>query len=567
MIDLSSFIKLLGLSGKKISKFDLDGSLSKVYNFASQIWEGPRLYDFVDHGIDHSYRLLKKAIQISNIVIPENFALSPLEHFILGTGALIHDIGMQYNKYPEPQRQQMKPKEIRSKHCELGYKMILDTLNNNFYLERKGPQLAIEEYYRPFIHHGALVGFAHSGKKYWDQLNQSHYGPSSKEWGQLRRLKLLAAILRLADELDCEAIRIPELNWVTGPKISLLLTEENIAHWATCYYTRQIELTSPGNGSMRICLKWSAPNDKEDKEAIRVLLQELRERKINKELKLIEEYFKWEEKTGPGMFTFKIDTEPEEKPSGLNKLPFIVKQYVKKELRPYQFGYKPFPAISKVNQTPSSPHMEIAREKAQTFVITGKGVLYRHTRLKTGFHTDKYINCRELVADIDFINNLCYTLAKNYSGIKFTDILAIGTSAFRIGSLLSFLLSTRFSCTSGDQRIRRKRVRKPDYTDYEKEVLIPSNSKVLIIDDILAVGSVLHNVVSQLKKIKTEYIRVFCIYSLGNVKKEIAKISQGEDVDIDYLVAFPDVNYEKESSRTKQCKICKENPHILVYEE
>jgi len=577
MTDSPAFIKLLRLSGEKAGKFDLDGSLSKVYSFASQIWENPRLYNFVDHGIDHSYRVLEKAIEISNKVIPEDisnkvipedFTLSPLERFILGTGALIHDIGMQYNKYPEHPGQPKDSKEIRREHCELGNKMISDALDNNkFHSERNGPELAIETYYHSFIYYSALVGFAHSGKEYWNLLNQSYYGPNSKELGQPRRLQLLAAILRLADELDCEYIRVPELNWITGPEISSLLVEEDIAHWATCYYTRQIELTSPGTGSMRISLKWRAPSDSNDKEAIRALLQEFRARKINEELRLIEEYFKWEEETEPGIFEFKMDIEPEEMPPQSDELPSVVKEYVKRKLRPYQFGVKESPQISKIEQTPSSPYMEIAREKAQMFVITGKGVLYRHTRLKTGFHTDRYINCRELVADMDFLNNLCFALAQTYSRIKFTDILAIGTSAFRIGSLLSLFLSTRFLCTSGDARIKRKHVRKPDYTDYEKEVFIPPNSKVLVIDDILAVGSVLQNVVSQLKKSGATYIRVFCIYSLGDVKEEIARVAQAENVEIDYLVAFPDVKYEKESPGTKKCKICQENPQIVVYEE
>lgn len=64
------------------------------------------------------------------------------------------------------------------------------------------------------------------------------------------------------------------------------------------------------------------------------------------------------------------------------------------------------------------------------------------------------------------MDDLCHELAEFYSQYKISDILAIGTSAIRLGGLLSFLLRAKLSYTFGKVNIESTLIGKDDYTDY-----------------------------------------------------------------------------------------------------
>jgi orotate phosphoribosyltransferase len=558
----TDFVELLNLSGQNFSHVSLDGILISIYDFVSRIWESPRLYTFVDHGIEHSYRVLQIALNIFEKISSADQQLSPLERLILGIGSLVHDVGMQYNKYPRDGIEK-NPIEIRENHCELGFEMIRDTREGTFNTQRSGPILSLEEHHKTFLHYGALVGFSHSGSKYWESLKQTMYDPKKEGGLQLLRLRLLSALLRLADELHCEYTRVPELNWINTP----LLNEKEKAHWVACYYVQEIGISSPGTAGLRMIMKWRIQEKatNEDTQLIRTLLQELRENKINQESELVKDYLKLEEGTEPYFIEFKISPIPEI--IGIQDLPLEVKKFIKESLRPYQFGVKVLSPLPKVKELSiSSPNLDTLKYTAQDFLLTGKGIISGHFRLKTGWHTNKYVRCRELCSDIDFIGVLCQELSRFYSQYAISDVLAIGTSAIRIGSLLSFLLSARMSYTFEDAKIESPATNKKDYTDYEKNITPFDNGNILIIDDILGVGSVLHDVISQLKTLSNppKQIRVFTLYSLGDVKTLGKDFS---DIDVDYLVSFTDVEYKKEDKNSGACELCRERPEIIKIEE
>jgi len=563
MKESRDFVELLSLSGEKFSTVSLDGILINVYDFAFAIWQIPRLYTFVDHGINHSYRVLQIALDIFDKIALPDSKLLPLERLVLGIGSLVHDIGMQYNKYPKDRIKD--PIEIRKNHCELGFEMIKDVREETFHKERAGPILTLEEYHRTFLHYGAVVGFSHSGEKYWNLLKDSTYDQKKEGGLQLLRLRLLAALLRLADGMHCEYTRISELNWIN----TVLLNEEERAHWGACYYTQDIKISSPGPAGLRMTMKWRIPQNASAKniQLIRALLQDLREKKINQEKELIKDYLKSEEGTEPYFIEFKISSDPES--HDIQDLPAQVEKFITETLRPHQFGYKTPSILKRVKEFPSSTKLDSTKYRAQDFFLSGKGVISGHFRLKTGWHTNKYVRCREFCSDINFVTDLCKELTKFYSQYKISDILAIGTSAIRIGSLLSFLLPARLSYTFGDvqiEHIESAIIGKRGYTDYEKKVTF-DNGNVLIIDDILGVGSVLHDVIGKLKVLPNppKYIRVFTLYSLGDIKPLVENLS---DVDIDYLVSFPDVKYNKEdiNTNTNTCEVCNEHPEIIIEE-
>ncbi len=561
MTTSKNFTDLLNLKDEKFSNISIDGILISTFDFANQIWDNPLLYKYLDHGIEHSYVLTSKALDIFNKISYGDKILSPIERLILGIGALIHDIGMQYNKYPIDGVEE-DPSYVRKHHVELGYDMIRSTLEGKFNDERSGPPFLLEDIHKTFLYYGALAGFSHSGRIYWDRLKGSAYSEKKEGGMQTLRLRLIAALIRLADEIHCEYTRVPDLNYIESP----LLSETSRAHWTACYYTQEIKITSPGSAGLRMVMNWRVPENISETELqlIRTLLQDLREIKINDESELIKDFLLLDEKSEPYLLEFKISEEPEYLP--IKPLPENVKSFIVQSLRPYQFGSKYPETGSNIKELNISPNLDRLKSIAQNFYLTAKGTRTGHFRLNTGWHINKYLNCRRLCGDSLFVHELCHELSSYYSRLNITDVLSIGTSAIRIGSFLSFLMGARFSYTFGKVKIESSITKDDDYTDYELELATFDGGKILIVDDILGVGSVIDETIKQLNKLPNppDNIRLFTIYRLGDVAHYIDIPS---NVEIDYLSWFPDVEYLKEDPATGTCEFCENNSKTIRVED
>ncbi len=92
------------------------------------------------------------------------------------------------------------------------------------------------------------------------------------------------------------------------------------------------------------------------------------------------------------------------------------------------------------------------------------------------------------------------------------------------------------------------------YSKYEKGIPVFNGNKLLILDDILGVGSVLHKIISLIKSCENppNLIHTFCIYSLGEKNIPIESI---DDNTVEYLISFPDVQYWKADTNDR-CKKC-----------
>src|ERR1041384_601628 len=78
-----------------LSQFVLEG-----YRYASQIWINPVHIDFVDHGINHSFQALRKSkLILQQAVNAQEGPLSDYELAVLAVATLVHDTGMQWDKY------------------------------------------------------------------------------------------------------------------------------------------------------------------------------------------------------------------------------------------------------------------------------------------------------------------------------------------------------------------------------------------------------------------------------------------------------------------------------------
>jgi len=560
-VDSTDFVNALELRGQRFSNVSLDALLGSVFDFSNVIWGRPRLHTFVDHGIDHSYRVLTLALSFLKILNRPEMALSPVERLVLGIACLIHDIGMQYQAYPVKEVD-LDPFQIRKQHTALGFEMIAAVREGTFTSQRAGPPLNIHPQHLLFLHYGAMVGYSHSGRTYWDQITTSATYEMKREGGeQLIRPRLLAALVRLADELHCEYTRIQDLTWLD----TALLTSEEKAHWAACYFTQEVRITSPGPAGLRMNMTWRVPDDATEKdiEIVRALLQELREHKMLAETQLVRGQLKEDDRAEPCFLEFNLAETPQKFP--MPPIPDAVCEYVTTKLRPGQFGKKIQHLSGRARELTGSATLDALKHQARQFLLT-KGLVAGHFRLRTGWHTNKYVRCRELCADARFISGLCMELKAFYSASEFTDVLAIGTSAIGIATLLSQMMGLKFSYTFQKQS-GTKTDATGRYTEFEIRLDTYKQARVLIIDDIIGVGSVLHEIIPALGKESEapELVRAFSIFSLGNVKTYL----EGDLslIDVDYLVEFPDVEYSQENPVSGRCDKCPADRSVMVIEE
>lgn len=188
--------------------------------------------------------------------------------------------------------------------------------------------------------------------------------------------------------------------------------------------------------------------------------------------------------------------------------------------------------------------------------------------MRTGWHTNRYVKCRDLCSNAAFVRSLCQQLAAVYLDRGFTKVLAIGTSAIRVGAVLSHVLGTRFSYTfmgRGDAAAREPGAG-TEYTKYELDFKVREEEKVLVIDDVLAVGGTMRVVTNKLKSmgVSAENMHVFTLYKLGD-RPDVGKQLAG--IRCDYLAEFPDVQYFEEDPKTGKCEACRNRPDAMVVEE
>jgi len=551
------FLNLLEIGEEdKFGELQLRRAVGEAYNFSEEIWQDVQLTNFPDHGINHSFRVLKVALDIAEKIIPmKEYKLSNLEKMILGIAVLIHDIGMQYQKkYHDVE----DDKKVRESHCTLGNKIVIDAMSDRRRVINL-PQLYTQgEYYKYFIEHARYTAFSHhtnSGDeiadKYWEKLKEPAYNADAREaGGVLRRLKLLAGLLHFGDELDMDQLRLQNISMLNSPS----LDPENKTHWSCCYYTRNIEIRAgaSGIGSLRIYLHWRAPKGKI--EIIRILLQDIRQQHFNNEIPKILPYLVWKEGVEfPVIDDIKMDSDPEES-EDVEGLPEEVEEFLRSK-RPYESGEKLLRESKNLIEL-SGNDFEVAKQKADYHIRSGEGVIIAHYVLKTKWHTDKYIKCRELVADPVFTESLVKGLTNKFKDSNLNHVIAQGTSAIRIGSLLSIALDTKFSYASEKVKFQFEPPSSKKSSEYEKIVTVSKGDKILILDDIFGVGVVFSDSVSQLKSLgfsEKDFI-FFCIYSLGHEKKDLEKF---EGVKLYYLKAFQDVGYWEEIEKDK-CEECKD---------
>jgi AAA15 family ATPase/GTPase len=198
-----------------------------------ELFSTPRLRDFTDHTPEgHSERI----IDILNALCSEMMGmkdkkLNTEEIFVLLASAYLHDVGMQYAKDPE-----LRLIDIRERHHELSEKMILGSL----YERANWPDLGIPMEYADEI---AKVSRGHRRT----DLYTREYDALHKN-GKPIRLRLLVALLSLADDLDLTYRRVVMENLELSS-----VPQESRVYWWRYYYIEAVSI-SEGKIQLFFCL-------------------------------------------------------------------------------------------------------------------------------------------------------------------------------------------------------------------------------------------------------------------------------------------------------------------------
>ena len=214
---------------------DLRRKLSNIKAACTEIWDNQEMKHYTRHGIEHSENIIRILSLLLHDMSTMKVKLSEHELFILLASAYLHDIGMQSAYHADiPDKAEYSFKDldtIRENHHVASFKMIFESIDSK--AERSvhcGLQDCREPNYVTFI---ARLSKSH-------RMNRP--GIMAKELeddylitGEIIRVRLLVALLRLGDELDRDYTRV---------KIERLklwdIPLNSKVHWWIHHYTRAI---------------------------------------------------------------------------------------------------------------------------------------------------------------------------------------------------------------------------------------------------------------------------------------------------------------------------------------
>lgn len=537
---------------------DLDQTIRSVYAFAQKVWEGVLLTDFVDHGINHSFVGFANALKILEAVLRGcggDSRLSDLEKAVLAIAALVHDVGMQWNKYSSTAA--LDHEQLRKQHVPNGEQCLALALRGEL-SERGGPDLDNLLDATWLIDIAGIVGFAHSGDHVWSKLEEDIF----EEYGtgeQRLRVRLLAAAFRLADEIDNSHLRILDANRLGTSSLS----DEANAHWSACYFIHDVRVAQPAAGvAIEVIVRVPRSAEQIEREEISELIANFRIEKMRKEYRKVRPFLKTKGYE-PALVEFSVSGPPREQE--IRHLPDGVSSLIRDVRRAAQAQAASAPSrrtesVANKNGKLRAVASELHRENDRQRIWSAQ-----HTALRSGWHTNRYYQLSDLLSEDEAIRQLAGGLAEHYEPMGFDVVVGIGTTGARVGSLLAGCLGAQFQLTfsiaDGAPRLGQRHA----YEEFELEIVVPDSARVLLLDDIVGVGSALQEVARRLREGKSPpaFMHSFCILSLGNGPVEgLSEL----DLSVDVLLHEPAVSYWKEGE-DGLCSECASEPTMVERED
>jgi len=193
---------------------------ARVENLLGQPVHG----DYTDHSVKHSDRIVEKLDGLTKALMESSAPLSPLEVYILLAASYLHDLGMQDERYSTD------AEWIREHHHELTRNIILQSLE-----QCKEEAISLDMVPIPGIAN-VVARVAEAHRKV--DLFQDRFDPF---WhgGESVRPRLLAALLRIGDELDIDYRRAP----MERLKLKRI-HPQSLFHWFKCYYVSGVQIVN-----------------------------------------------------------------------------------------------------------------------------------------------------------------------------------------------------------------------------------------------------------------------------------------------------------------------------------
>lgn len=218
--------------------------VANVREAASRIWSHPLHRYFTDHTVTHSERILAILDGLTAGLMKTGRRLSEIEIFVLVAATYLHDIGMQDERLAAGDLDR-----IRDQHHQQSAEMI----HSVFESPHSGlSSLRVMED-PTLVEAVALISKGHRKVP----LGAAEYEPLAWGGGTIR-LRLLAALLRFADELDIDHRRVDmeRMKLLRLPAISQL-------HWWKCYYVAGVAIVDE-----YIQVSYRFPQDRPDYERL-----------------------------------------------------------------------------------------------------------------------------------------------------------------------------------------------------------------------------------------------------------------------------------------------------------
>lgn len=534
-------IKWLELENTEFNKCKPLELMSMVFSSVENIWENVDLENYTEHGLRHSIAIIDYFLQLDSLL-----TWSDYEKFIFSISALIHDIGMQYNRWgfsvelpSDIPALRLSPEKIRELHHILGFELIEKLIKNG---SLSGfPKKMFN--HKSQVHLNAIfkaqyIAFSHTGDEYLNELisNKKETWKMREYLSEKYRPRLLAGVLKICDELDGNFERIPEPDRIEATD----LDETNRIHWFACLFVENIFLEVIDRITY-IDIKWQAPDQSTDrrKKLIKDFIREHKIMKIQKEISAVDKFFEQCNELCHCTFTKNIYIKP------LSQEPIFTKFSVKEDLMENILLYR---STSKKVLVPSKIKGVLQKSISNTKRVdkTTKRLIDKkfdklldnwfemnresgHFELISGDHTDTYVYCRSLASNQDLLDRITKHIWKIHKRHNIKNILAIGTSAIPIAVNLSFRFKSFLTYTFWSKKFFDKiyslKSNKTNIIKGEKynfSELMPSirdGENILIIDDVISGGRIVVDILNFIEKLNKKGIGEIyhhAIFRLGN---------------------------------------------------
>jgi tetratricopeptide (TPR) repeat protein len=245
--------------------------LKAVCETARRLWSKPVLRQYTDHSVDHSKRMIRLIDSLA-ARLPSACKLTDNEAHVLLSAALLHDVGMQCETFYTKDfsgelftEEELTLARDDKDACE----EFMRTQHHLIGGEWVRHELGQECIRTAFIDDVADVIERHTR----ESLETLTDHPVE---GEPMRLPLLAALLRLADELDLDRRRV-DLRELEQANIS----DESKAHWWRCHYVESVDIDDLGR--IKVTFRFSSEDPEQVQQVVPSLVVDGLRRKMEED--------------------------------------------------------------------------------------------------------------------------------------------------------------------------------------------------------------------------------------------------------------------------------------------